>query len=286
MTYLKLKVDLHIHNSEDLAEKTKKNKRMVSPKRFIDMAVQKGFDAIAFTHHGLLYNDPKVSDYAKKKGIILIPGIEAFINRKHVLLINYIKRKHVLNFDTLRREKNGDMLVIAPHPFYKMPICLEDELEKNLDCFDAIEYCHFYTRLINPNRKAVRLAQKSNLPLVGNSDAHHAHQFGTTYSYVYASDRSIPAIIEAIKQGRVEYVSQPLPYRRLVAVAGSVLSRLPYFSLLIIRKVAYKYNIDLYKFSYRFRLRRLKPLLLFALSRRARYFTNKAIPGKKDMATT
>ncbi|MBN1349601.1 PHP domain-containing protein [candidate division KSB1 bacterium] len=277
MRYLKLKVDLHLHNSRDMAENRKNNKRMVDPKDYIDMAVEKGFDAIAFTHHGLLYHDPKISRYAREKGIILIPGIEAYIKRKHVLLINYARRKHIVDFDTLRKEKTDDMIVIAPHPFYKTRFCLEDELEKNIDCFDAVEYCHFYTRLINPNRKALRLARKHSLPMVGNSDAHHAYQFGTTYSYVYANDRSVTSIIEAIKAGRVEYVSQPLPLRKIVALAYTLILRVPTFSSVFLRKMIYKYRLE----------ESLAVIKLSAIYRKFRFaFSKSRFIRNEDIATT
>jgi len=286
MQYLKLKVDLHLHNSEDISESLKKNKGMPSPKEFIDMAIQQGFDAIAFTHHGLLYHDPETIKYAKKKGLILIPGIEAFIDRKHVLLINYIKKKHILNFETLRQEKSTDMLVIAPHPYYKTRVCLEDQLERNLDCFDAIEYCHFYTRLINPNRKAIRLAQKASLPLIGNSDAHFARQFGRTYSYVYARERSIPSIVEAVKAGRVEYVSQPLSLGSLLYISACFLWKLPYLTELLMRKIAFRYNLNPSLIKYRIKRWRSKPSFNFPISKGEKSLPEQTIFGKEDMVTT
>lgn len=286
MRYLKLKVDLHLHNSEDMAEKLKKSKGMLPPKKFIDMAIQRGYNAIAFTHHGLLYDDPKVIEYAKKRGLILIPGIEAFINHKHVLLLNYIKKKHILNFETLRREKSPDMLVIAPHPYYKTRVCLEDELEKNIDCFDAIEYCHFYTRLINPNRKAVRLAKRYNLPMIGNSDAHFARQFGTTYSYVYARQKSITAVIEAIKEGRIEYVSKPLSFSKLISISAPMIWKLPYFVVLLLRKIALQYNLNPSQIKYRIKRWRLKSALTFHFSKKVRPLPNQSILRHQDIATT
>ena len=108
MKNVRLKVDLHVHNSEDIAERVLGTRGMLSPREFVDLAVEQGFDAIAFTHHGLLYKDPDIVEYAKSKGLLLIPGVETFINKKHVLLLNYTEKRHVLNFETLREIKNDD----------------------------------------------------------------------------------------------------------------------------------------------------------------------------------
>ncbi|MBD3290417.1 hypothetical protein GF337_16555 [candidate division KSB1 bacterium] len=225
---LKLKVDLHIHTAEDVAEIVGGRTDLLPARRFIDLAVKMGYDAISFTHHGVLYNDPRVFKYAADRGLILIPGVETFINRKHVLLLNCTARKHILTYHDLRRYKDENVLVIAPHPYYLVGMCLGRDLKKNIDMYDAIEYCHYYYKLFNPNRKALRVARKHKKPVVGNSDAHYRDQFGTTYSYVYAEEKSIPAIIRAIKAGKVEYVSHPRTFQQFVDETRWILEKLPY----------------------------------------------------------
>ncbi|MBN1153943.1 PHP domain-containing protein [candidate division KSB1 bacterium] len=206
----RLKIDLHIHSREDVAEQVFGYSDLLSAREIIDLAVSARYDAIALTHHGLLYNDPAVSDYARERGLILIPGLEAIIERKHVLLINYTRRKHILTFEELSRNISSEMAVIAPHPFYMGKTCLKGKLIEHIELFDAIEYCHFYYRFLNPNKPAVDIAHRYHLPLVGNSDMHHRMQFGTTYSYVHAQERSVLGIVEAIKTGHVTHVSNPL----------------------------------------------------------------------------
>lgn len=285
MSRMKLKIDLHVHNSEDIAERVSGTKGMPSPKEFIDLAVEKGYDAIAFTHHGLLFNDPEVFEYAKSKGLLLIPGVEAFIKKKHVLLLNYMEKKHVLNFESLREIKNEQMLVIAPHPYFKAKFCLEDDLEKNIDLFDAIEYSHFYTRWFNLNKKATVAAQKHNLPMVGNSDAHFAYQFGTTYSYVYAREKSVEAIIEAIKAGQVEYVSSPLPTYRVVGLGVWAMFKVPYYVKNLSRKVTLKYNLTPYKIR-QLKQQLLSPVNYVKQSIKTALMPEKSSVGHQDVVTT
>ncbi len=235
---MKLKVDLHLHTSNDLVELVAGRKNLIPPKQLIDLAVEQHFDAIAITHHGLQYQDSELSDYARQKGLLLINGVETYIHKKHVLLINFSTKKHILSYDDLLRHKGDDVLVIAPHPFYILPECLGNDLIHYHHCFDAIEFCHFYYRWFNPNRKALRIAEQLHLPVVGNSDAHRAFQFGRTYSYVYAEEKTVPAIIRAIKQGKVEYVSHPLTLREFLYELGWLAESLPYVVNIFLRKLA------------------------------------------------
>jgi hypothetical protein len=225
---IKLKIDLHTHNAEDFAEIIAGTQKMLSYKEFIDMALKKGFDAISFTHHGIMYSEEKALDYAKKKGLLLIPGVETYIQGKHVLIINDVPSKFLLTFDELRKYKTDSNLIIAPHPFFKTSFCLGHLLLDHIDCFDAIEYCHFYSKYLNLNKRAVEVARQNNLPLIGCSDAHYAIQFGTTYSVVEAEEKSIPAIISAIKSGKIQYISKPLSIIRFVIIALLMLKKILY----------------------------------------------------------
>ncbi len=234
----KLKVDLHLHTADDLFEIVGGRKNLIPSKELVDMAVEQKFDAIAISHHCVQYKNKELTEYANQKGLLLIPGVETFIQRKHVLLINFSTKKHILSYQDLVRYKADDVLVIAPHPFYGLSSCLGKELIHNIECFDAIEYCHYYYKFFNPNRKALRVAQKYKLPVIGSSDAHRQFQFGTTYSYVYAEEKSIPAIIKAVKQGKVEYVSHPLSLGKFLYETFWLLERLPYILNIGLRRLA------------------------------------------------
>ncbi len=235
---LKLKVDLHLHTSHDLQEIVAGRKNLIPPRELVDMAVEQKFDAIAISHHCVQYKSAELTEYANQKGILLIPGIETYIQRKHVLLINFSTMKHILTYQDLKRYKNDDVLVIAPHPFYGLSACLGKDLIRNIDCFDAIEYCHYYYKFFNPNRKALKIAQKYNLPVIGNSDAHRHFQFGTTYSYVYAEEKTIPAVISAIKQGKIEYVSHPISLGKFLHETFWLFEKLPYILNIGLRRLA------------------------------------------------
>ncbi|MDX9703777.1 MAG: PHP-associated domain-containing protein [Candidatus Auribacterota bacterium] len=214
----RFKADLHLHSSHDFLDRSMGCAGLMSPFECIDMARSMGYQVLSFTHHGILYEDKDVTQYARKNEILLIPGTECFINRKHVLLYNFRVRSAIETFDDIRMHKNDDNLVVAPHPFYPSSCCLQNQLIENIDCFDALEYSHFYTQFYNPNRKMLEMSEAFRLPVVGFSDMHCATQFGTTYSLVDADDFSTESIIHAIKAGRVEVVTQPLPLLKFFAI--------------------------------------------------------------------
>ncbi|MGA1844707.1 MAG: PHP-associated domain-containing protein [bacterium] len=227
--FIKLKCDLHTHIVGDRWKDHVTSQNM-PPADFIDRAVSMGFEVLSFTYHDFLYHDPAVWAHAKERGVVLVPGIERSFDRRHVLLYNCPHAEAIEGLRALRHYRRlfPQCLVIAPHPFYKGQVCLGRRLVRNIDCFDAIEYCHFYTRFFNPNRTAVRVAKRFSIPMVGCSDAHRMEDFASTYSYIYARERSVDGVIEAVKAGRVEYVTTPLPLKRFFSEVLWILTRFSY----------------------------------------------------------
>ena len=80
------------------------------------------------------------------------------------------------------------------------------------------EHSFFHTRLINPNKRLLILAKKYNKPVVGNSDVHVIHDLGRTYSLI-DSDKNEQAVFSAIKEGKVQYVTNPLNHREFFHIA-------------------------------------------------------------------
>jgi hypothetical protein len=93
---------------------------------------------------------------------------------------------------------------------------------KYLNLFDALEYCHFYSPMINFNQRALEVCQSFGFPLVGNSDAHFLSQLGTTYSLIYA-EKNLESIFTAIRRNKVEVVSRPLRTLEMGSIANRFL---------------------------------------------------------------
>ncbi len=220
-----LKIDLHSHTNY-----LQKNETGYGPKELIDKVVELGFDAIAITEHYFVCNGSKYykqdplktfrdfKGYAKKKGLLLIPGTELRFKEGEVVLFNFdgdvTKIKDINDLSKLP----STVLRIAPHPFFIKGFCLGKELIKNIHLFDAIEYSHFYLPWLNRNKKAVRMAKKYGKVLVGTSDAHRLYQLNHTYTLVDA-EKDADKIVKAIKEGKYSLKTKPLSFLTFLRLA-------------------------------------------------------------------
>ena len=144
---MQLKCSLHIHTTEE-----PEHWLFYNAKQLIDEAANQDFDVLAFTCHKFLFYPKNIIQYAKKRGITLIPGIEASIKRKHVVILNATMAAASLKtFDDLERYKKNhpDSMIIAAHPFFPGTSTLKKSLKKYINLFDGVELCHFYTKQIN-----------------------------------------------------------------------------------------------------------------------------------------
>src|SRR5579862_1975472 len=178
-----IKIDLHMHSGEDPEDGLQ-----YPATALIDRAVELGYGAIAITLHCQVIDDERVFEYARSKGLLLIRAVEWNINGADVLLYNVTQAEaqKLITFDKLRaykKERGEDMLIIAPHPFYPHGHSLKQQLEPNIDLFDAIEYAQIHLPWFDGyNQQAVRVAKKYNKPVVANSDSHNLWMFGRHYT--------------------------------------------------------------------------------------------------------
>lgn len=209
-----LKADLHIHTAED-----PRHQISYTARDLISIAADAGYDVLAITNHQCLTFGKRLYSYAKERGILLIPGMEVTLRRRHVVLLNPPSGRSFPDFSSLLAMQRPDALVLAPHPYFPNPYSLNGLLLKHLRYFHAIEYCHFYSQGINFNQMALRVSEAHGIPVVGNSDAHFLSQFGTTYSLLHA-EKDPESIFQAIREGRSEVVSRPLSPLEMGALLG------------------------------------------------------------------
>ncbi len=201
-----LKVDFHTHTAED-----PKDRIAYGARRLIDRAAELGYDALALTNHFEVSSTPELESYAGRRGILLLPGAELTLARKHVVVINPPLRRYPRNgsLDDLPGLAGPDRLVIAPHPFHHGFRSLQKKTLEHLDRFDALEFSSFYNHLVNMSRTTRAVAERAGKPLVGSSDCHNIWQFGTTWSEVDA-EKDLGALVRAVKAGRVRVRTTPL----------------------------------------------------------------------------
>lgn len=204
-----LKADLHLHTAEDPEDKIGYTARQL-----IDRASLLGFDVLAITNHNSMFYNKKIKAYAEKKNILLIPGAEMRLEGADVLVYNIEKKeaeklKKIPDLKKIKKRKKS--LIAAPHPFYVYR-SLGKKLKKNIGLFDAVEYCHFYTRMTNRfNNKAAYIASENKKPLVGNSDAHELWKLNSTYTLIDAK-KDVDSVVRAVKKGKVKVITRPLAY--------------------------------------------------------------------------
>jgi predicted metal-dependent phosphoesterase TrpH len=217
-----LKVDFHLHTAEDPVDQIHHDAVAL-----IDRAADAGYGALAITLHDRQLDSPWITDYARERGIVLLPGMERTIEGRHVLLINFPRAaaESVFTFRDLAWLKSrATGLVIAPHPFFPGGSCLRRQLEVHADLFDAVEWSYFWTRRLDFNSRAARWARAHGKPVVGNSDMHDLRQLGRTHSLVQAEAQP-DAICAAVRAGHVDVSTEPVPLTELTLVLGGMTLR-------------------------------------------------------------
>ncbi len=213
-----LKADLHLHTSDDPRDTIPH-----TATELIDRAADLGFSVLAITNHDAVTYSPSLRDYAAERGILLIPGVEKTVVHYHVLILNADPAVlRVRTFDDLRAVKRDGAFIIAPHPFFRARNCLGRNLLKNIELFDGVEHTFFFSRLLNMNQPAARVAERFGLPLIGNSDSHVLDYLGRCHSLIDAEGRDQEAVLQALRQRRVQVVAEPFEFLEMFRVYAKI----------------------------------------------------------------
>ncbi|PYJ84234.1 MAG: hypothetical protein DMF18_09120 [Verrucomicrobia bacterium] len=215
-----IKVDLHIHTLDD-----PKDVIDYSAHQLLERAKQLGFGVLAITLHDAVFDRAEVFADAAAMGILLIPAAEVRLQGADAILLNVTASEvaGLKNFEDLRQLRarrgmsatadpsgRGSIFTIAPHPFYVLGGSIGPRLLEEIDCFDAIELCHFHKGLLNPNRRAAKVAAQFSKPLIATSDAHQLHAFGRHYTSIPRSTAlTIENVFAALRQGPLRLTSPP-----------------------------------------------------------------------------
>lgn len=207
---MKVKASLHLHSQEDPEDGRRINYSLYE---LIDQAAKLDFKVLASTCH--LHNQcqKEHSDYAKEKGILLIPGAEIELNRKHLLILNVTQEaEKIKTAEQLRAYKNShpECLIIAPHPNHGLLSSLSLKKVRALkDVIDAVEHSWFYASFFNPNLQTEKLCAELGLPFIATADLHFLNYLNADYAIIDAAELSIAAVFEAIRQKKIKNISRP-----------------------------------------------------------------------------
>ncbi len=197
MKLLPLRIDLHVHTcySDD----------STSPlEEIIFYAKKQGLNGIAITDHDTLRGAKRALKLARKKELMVIPGIEVTTLQGHVLALNVTTFiSHNLGLvETVEKIHEAGGIAVAAHPIVLIKSHIKQRIASasNLDGVEVINSSAFPFFL--STRLSRALAERLNLPQTAGSDAHQASEIGTAYTLVKA-DSEVDEIIEAIRKGAV-----------------------------------------------------------------------------------
>ena len=188
-----MKCDLHIHTLYSYDSSS-------LPKEMVDMALKRGINCLAITDHGQIKGAIEAIDYAKGKPILIIPGIEVKTKEGDVLGLNIREKIE----DGLRAKEAIEKIkklrgtVIIPHPFalFYPFLCKIEEILELIDGIEVLNASVFGAG----NKKALKLAEKFNLPFIAGSDAHFPNFVGKVFLEIPGENLSIEEILEKIKK--------------------------------------------------------------------------------------
>src|SRR5213596_3467419 len=215
-----IKIDLHIHTLDD-----PKDAVDYSAHELLERARALGFRVLAITLHDAVFDRQEVFADAAAMGILLIPAAEVRLCDADVIILNVTGEEiaELKNFDDLRRlraRRGNSIFTIAPHPFYVFGSSIGSRLLAEIDCFDAIELCHFHKGLFNPNRRAAKVASRFGKPLIATSDAHRLHAFGRHYTSIPTPpELTVESVLTSLRTGPVRLTSPPASLVDLVSTA-------------------------------------------------------------------
>src|SRR5213080_943769 len=213
-----IKIDLHIHTLDD-----PKDAVDFSAHQLLERARSFGFRVLAITLHDAVFDRKEVFADAAAMGILLIPAAEVRLLGADVIVLNVTAEEiaQLKNFDDLprlRARRGNSIFTIAAHPFYVFGGSIGSRLFAEIDCFDAIEFCHFHVGLFNPNRRAQKMAARFGKPLIATSDAHRLHAFGRHYTSIPMPPAlTIENVFTGLRSGPLHLTSPPSSFTDFVS---------------------------------------------------------------------
>ncbi|ELZ16443.1 PHP domain-containing protein [Haloterrigena salina JCM 13891] len=227
-----LSVELHTHSS--LSYDGRDPVELI-----LEQADAVGLDAIAVTDHDEIDASLEAAERAADYGLLGIPGMEISSKAGHILGFGLEEAVPPgLSYEsTLEAIWEQDGLAVIPHPFQESRHGVMARISReDLARGDAIEV--YNSRLLTgrANRQAERFARDHDLPMTAGSDAHISEMVGQAVTRVDADERSVDAVLEAIREGRTTVEGKRTPWHiSFRQAAGGVTRRVRNTMLSLLR---------------------------------------------------
>lgn len=167
-----ISLDLHIHSNASFDS-------ILSPRIIVKFIKRQELHGYALTDHDTVKNLEEAEFYAKKSGLIFIPGIERKTDKGDIL--GLFIRENIISFsfeDAVIEIKEKGGMVVLPHPFRSHEKMAREDWKK----FDAIEVLN--GRCTN-EMNARAITEANGIPHVGGSDAHIWWELGSVCTQLY-----------------------------------------------------------------------------------------------------
>ena len=178
------------------------------PKEIIEHAKRLNLDIVALTDHDTMRGVKEGEKYAKKYGIIFVPGEEVSTRQGHVLALG-IQEEIKPNMDieeTVDEIHAQGGVAVAAHPF--------DFRRKGAGRFaiycDAVEAFNAFDIERASNWRAMRFAAKHEMPVTAGSDAHALEMMGRGIT-LFPCCGDVDDVLRAIKTGRTKIEGNYIP---------------------------------------------------------------------------
>jgi predicted metal-dependent phosphoesterase TrpH len=202
-----LKCDLHVHTNVSRDGES-------SVEAVLAAATSAGLDAIAITDHDMTEGSI-CALAAQNSEVLIIPGIEVSTRQGHLLVLGTTEmitpKQDVLK--TIAEAKALGAVTIVPHPFHRWRHGVGLRCREALPAADAVEALNSRYIIGTANRKAAKMAERYRRPTTAGSDAHNCEFVGFGVTEIEAEERSVTAILDAIRAGRVSCTCKKTPLR-------------------------------------------------------------------------
>ena len=203
---MKLRAQLHMHTTESKGTRIKVHSN-IDPKTAIDILNKKNIQVAAITDHDNTRAYPKIKDYAEKKGIILINGIEITTRNGEIIGFNVEpgiekelnKGMSVHEARDVVLDHNGEILI--PHPFSIMGNGIGKKIKEVKGIVEVFNPGNIFGF---EDVFAKIVAEKLKLPMIASSDAHYTKMIDRGITVV-ESEPDIDSIFKSIKKGKVRF---------------------------------------------------------------------------------
>ena len=174
------------------------------PWDIVHEARRRGLDVIALTNHNSMWSWRFAQRFApdRPSGVIVLPGVELTSAGFHMTTIDVRMpvpwRQPPAQAVAAVHAQGG--IAIAAHPRSPRPSKWDDAAIDVLDGFEAASSNDMAAENVAFSRRA--LIRHPTIASIGSSDFHYFAPLGVSRTFVFATERSAAAVLDAIRKGR------------------------------------------------------------------------------------